>query len=155
MFGSKDKNSRISISDVVRGDRKKLAEQTRRTVFEALQQTETQKNLYATMAQRAINKARVAIASNDDAGKSIAYSELKFSYGVYQYMSALHNAFRTIKSQMDMQEMTASFAEVVDNLCKIRIPDNSFNFDKLTAKALSGFAPADMDGLNRMAQKLI
>ncbi len=158
MFGFFEKtkdSSRPSIGEVIRGDKKKTAEETRKMIFDALTQIETQKNLYATTAQRAINKAKAAIANHDAAGKQIAYNELKFAYGVYQYMSTLLNAFRTIKSQMDMQEMTESFATVVNNLSKIRVSSNNVNFDKLTANALRGFETIDMSGLDKMVQQLI
>lgn len=145
----------VAIGEVVASRNKKKAEEVKIQIFEALKQTEAQKNLYATTAQRAIVKAKKAIAANDAAGKSIAYNELKFAYGVYQYMTSLHNAFRTLKSQYDMQEMTETFANVVNSLTKINVPAKSFNFDKLTAKALNGFKGVDMSGLDSMVQKLI
>lgn len=154
-FENKNKTSRKSIGDVIRGDKKKLAEDTKQTVIDALAQTDAQRNLYAAMAQRAINKARRAIDAGDEAGKRIAYNELKFSYGVYHYFGSLHNAFRTIKSQMDMNEMTENFAAVVNNLSKIRVPANTLDFNKLTDTALKGFNSLDMTGLDDMVQKLI
>lgn len=154
-FENRKNTSRSSIGDVIRGDRQKLAEKTRQTVMEALAQTEAQHTLYETYAQRAITKARKAIREHDEAGKRIAYNELKYAYGVYQYMGSLHNAFRTIKSQMDMQEMTESFAHVVNQLSRIRVPANNLDFDRLTNTALRGFSSMEITGLDTMVQKLI
>ena len=151
---NKNKDSR-SIIDTIRGEKQKTAEEVKAEITNALIETDAQKELYRTAAQRAIQKAKRAIASQNPGEKAIAYKELKFAYGVYHYMDTLHTAFRTIESQMEMQEMTQSFAHVVTSLKSIRVPASSVNFSKLTATALKGLDAVDLRGLEDMVDQLI
>lgn len=155
LFKHEGQNEGVSLSEMITGNKKKSAEQAKLDLLNALNQTDAQKNYYSTLAKRAIVSARTAISKGDETGKRIAYNELKFAYGVYQYMSALHNSFRIIKSNTDMIGMTETLASVIDGLSQISVPASSLNFDKLTAKALRGFKGVDMSGLEGMLQKLI
>lgn len=152
-FGNK-RESR-SIADTIRNEKKKSAEEVKAEITNALIETDTQKELYRVAAQRAIQKAKKAIASQNFSEKAIAYKELKFAYGVYHYMDTLHMAFRTIESQMQMQEMTQSFAHVVNSLKNIHVPANNVNFSKLTATALEELDSVDLNGLDEMVNQLI
>ena len=152
-FGNK-RESR-SIADTIRNEKKKTAEEVKAEITNALIETDAQKELYRVAAQRAIQKAKRAIANKNYGEKAIAYKELKFAYGVYHYMDTLHMAFRTIESQMQMREMTQSFAHVVNSLKNIRVPANNVNFSKLTATALRELDSVDLNGLDEMVNQLI
>ena len=147
--------NKMSIADAIRGERTQNTEEIKAEITSALIETDAQKELYRTAAQRAIQKARRAIQNQNLAEKSIAYNELKFAYGVYHYMDTLHMAFRTIESQMMMQEMTQGFAKVVSRLKSIRVPAGTMDFNKLTAMALKGLDTVDMRGLDDMVNQLI
>ena len=157
-MSDKNKNSAPSIADILRGREKVKGEKAReikQEITSALIETEAQKELYRTAAQRAIHKAQRAAAQHNAAEKAIAYNELKFAYGVYHYMDTLHNAFRSIESQLQMQEMTQSFANVVTRLKSIRVPASTVDFNKLTATALREMDRLDFSGMDEMVNQLI
>lgn len=155
-FSKKNKKKEsLSMADAIRGDKKKTAEEVKREITDALVETETQKELYRTAAQRAIARAKRAVASNNPGEKAIAYNELKFAYGVYHYMDTLHTAFRTIESQLQMRQMTQNFANIVTRLKSIRVPSTNVNFTKLTAIALKEMDSVDFAGLDDMVNQLI
>ena len=154
----KNKNSAPSIADILRGREAEKGEKAlkiKQEITSALIETEAQKEIYRTAAQRAIHKAQRAEAQHNAAEKAIAYNELKFAYGVYHYMDTLHNAFRSIESQLQMQAMTQSFANVVMRLKSIRVPASTVNFNKLTAMALREMDRMDLSGLDDMVDQLI
>ncbi len=150
-------NDKPSMMDVLRGkgDRGAKVENIKLEITNALIETEAQKEIYRTAAKRAIHKAQRAVEQHNAAEKAIAYNELKFAYGVYHYMDTLHNAFRSIESQLQMQEMTQSFAHVVSSLKSIRVPASNINFNKLTATALREMDRLDFSGLDEMVNELI
>ncbi len=152
---NKKEEKKMSIADAIHKDKQKTIEATKLDITNALVETEAQKEVYRLAALRAINKAKRAEANNNVGEKNIAYNELKFAYGVYHYMDTLHTAFRSIESQMQMQEMTQNFAKVVNSLKSIRVPQSSVDFNKLTATALKGMDSIDFAGLDEMVNQLI
>lgn len=130
-------------------------EQVRLQVMQGELDTEKQKELYRIHAERAIGKAREAIANNNSQDKQIAMRELKVAYGFYHYMSSMHFSFRLMHSQMDMQDATRDFAEMVKNLSSIRLTDKPVNFASLTRKALKNFSSLDVTGLDKMVDSLV
>ena len=157
-FRDKSKNQREpeqSMLDALREGKKKTAEEVRNEITDALIEVDAQKEIYRANALRAIAKAKRAIASNNAGEKAIAYKELKFAYGIYHYMDTLQTAFRTIESQIQMQELTQEFAQVVTNLKSIRMPASNINFNKITATALKGMDSVNFAGLDDMVNQLI
>ena len=151
--GGKDKSR--SIVETIRHNKKKTMDEVKAEITKGIIEVDAQKELYRVTAQRAIQKAKRAIANRNDREKAIAYQELKFAYGIYHYMDTLHTAFRTIESQLHMQEMTQSFAKVVNTLKGIHVPAGTMDFNKLTAIALRSLDVADIRGLEEMVEKLI
>ena len=139
--------------------KRKLSEQQRQKVYDQVLHGETEtaekKELYRLRAERAILKAKKAAKSNDSTAKRLAMQELKLAYGCYHYMGSVNDAFRTMHSQMQMQEATQEFASVVESLSKIRLQSSPINFADLTRKALKGFETLDISGLDSMVDSLI
>ncbi|MGN0779724.1 MAG: hypothetical protein ACI4MJ_11280 [Aristaeellaceae bacterium] len=165
MFGIFDKKNgepRVSMGEALQNNRQKReaakkqqAEQTYKDVLEAIAQTDAQKTLYATRAQRAIAAVKRAEANHDTVGKRIAYDQLKFAYAVYQYIGKIHDVYRIIQGQLDMQGATEELVATVGKLNAIRIPTQSVNFDKLTDTALRGFRTMDVSGVDNMLQQML
>lgn len=149
------KDKGMSIIDVLREGREKARNDVKKQITESLIETDTKKELYRVAAQRAIAKAKRAVANNNPGEKAIAYNELKFAYGVYHYMDSLHTAFRTIESQLEIQEMTQDFANVVGRLKSIKLPAANIDFNSITATALKNLGGYDMVGLDEMVRQLI
>ncbi len=144
-----------SIIDVLREGKERAREEVKKQITESLLETDTKKELYRVVAQRAIAKAKRAVANNNPGEKAIACNELKFAYGVYHYMDSLHTAFRTIESQLEIQEMTQEFANVVGRLKSIKLPAANIDFNSVTAAALKNLGGYDMAGLDDMVRQLI
>ena len=149
------KDKGMSIIDVLREGKEKARDEVKKQITESLIETDTKKELYRVAAQRAIAKAKRAVANNNPGEKTIAFNELKFAYGVYHYMDSLHTAFRTIESQLEMQEMTQDFANVVGRLKSIKLPAANIDFNSITATALKNLGGYDMTGLDNMVRQLI
>lgn len=144
-----------SMFDLIRDGKKRTREEVKKEITSALIETDTQKELYRTAALRAIAKAKRAVANNNPGEKAIACNELKFAYGIYHYMDSLHTAFRTVESQLQIQEMTQEFANVVSSLKSIKLPAANVNFNSITAMALKAMGNFDTAGLDDMVRQLI
>lgn len=146
------------ISGMWKANKKLTAEKQKEVyhqILSGMTKSEEQKQLYKIHAERAIVKAQKAAKSSDDAGKRIAMRELKVAYGLYHYMCSMHDAFRAMKSQVEMQNITQEFAEMVNSLCSIRMKAKPVDFAALTQKALKGFKPLDLAGMDNMVDSLI
>ncbi len=132
--------------------REKDREELKRKILYCESETDTKRELYKIKAQRAINKAKSAA---NPAIKNIAMNELKLYYGLYHYMGTLNTAFLAMQSQIEMQDLTSEFANLVNGLTKIKVPDKNVDYNKLTLTALQGFKPVDNTGLNKMVDDLI
>lgn len=151
-----------SIIERFRKERKRkkmLSEEQRTKVREQIVHgefvTSQQKEYYKNQAETAILKAQKALACNDIEGRRIAMNELKVAYGVYKYMSSLHDSFRVLESQVQMQMLTEEFSQVVNELSRIRVSAVPVNFASLTKKALGNFPPIDTKGLDSMVNSLM
>lgn len=135
---------------------KKLSEQKQeelyKQVLDGLVAIGEHKEFYAEKAKYAIAKVRSA---NDAAAKQNAMRELKAAYGFYHYMSSMHDAFATIRSQMQLQAVTQEFAGIVKGLSSIRYNEESVNFAALTRKALRGFRSLNTSSLDDMVDSLV
>ncbi len=150
-----NKTPEKSMVELFREGKAMAKEQVKKEITKALIESDTQKELYRTSAMRAIVKARKAIDRHNQGEKAIAYNELKFAYGLYHYMDSLHTAFRTMESQLQIQEMTQEFANVVTSLKSIRLPSSKVDFNSITATALKSMGSFDTAGLDSMVKKLI
>lgn len=104
---------------------------------------------------RAIERARNAIANNDEIGKATAMNELRLHLGMYRYMSAMYGNLKLMESNFAAQDITQNFADFVHRVSSIKVPASTVNFDKLTAQALRGIKPVNLSGVEKMAQNLI
>ena len=139
--------------------KKELSEQERQALLDLVLQskidTAGKRELYKIRAQESIQKARRAIKARNEADKRIAMQELKVNYAFYYYMGSLYNAFNVIESQMQMQAATQEFAEIATRLSQIKVQGKDVNFADLTRKALKGFKPVDISGLDKMVDDLV
>ena len=103
----------------------------------------------------AVHACRRAISRGDAMGLKIAKTQLRSCYAMFVYTQALQNNLRMMKSNVDMQEMTVSFAKVVQSVAGITIPSGKVNFNKLTRDALKTLSPIDIDGATGMLQSVI
>lgn len=133
----------------------KEREEVSKKVLDAIRTTSVQREIYSMRAQDAIAKAKRAIATGDPTGKAIAMQELKMCYGVYRYMGTLNSAYRTLDAQIQMQNITQDFAQVVNSLSAINVQSPTVNFKELTRKALFGLKGLDLSGMENMVSELV
>lgn len=115
----------------------------------------TRNNLARADVDRAILKAQSAIQRNDMAARQIAMNELRLSFSIYRYTSAMHTNLQVMESNLALQTTTESFARMVHRFSKLKIPAGKINFNKLTAQALRGIRPVKLDGLEDLTANLV
>ena len=160
---SKDKNSgsKGRPFDIFKSNRKpqpitaeeraKLKGELQTSIIEA----DTQRTLAKQKVERAIMKARGAIAKNDGPTKAIAFNELRMGLALYRYMGSLSSNLRMMESNLTMQMVTENFADIVHRMSKLKVPASTMNFNKLTAEALRGIQPVELEGIEGLTKSLI
>lgn len=131
--------------------RKQLKTQLQNSVIEA----DTQRGIARDAIARACRKARLAIQRNDNIEKNIAFNELRMQLALYRYTGAMYGNLRMMESNLAMQGLTENFANFVHRMSEIKVPANTVNFNKLTAEALRGIQPVDLEGVEEMTRSLI
>lgn len=132
-------------------ERDKLKAELQTSIIEV----ETQRRLAKQRIERSILKARNAIQNNGVSQKAIAYNELRMNLAFYRYMGTLGSNLSMMESNLSIQTITENFADIVHRMSRLKAPANTMNFNKLTAEALRGIHPVQLDGIEDLAKNLI
>ncbi len=140
-------------------DRRKLREQDREKLKDELTNNKVEAEVQKENARRNILAARMraidAIHNGDLNGKAIAFREIKVNLGVYRYMQSIQSAIAIMESNFRMNEVTESFATMVNRIGRLKIPQETIDFGELTKKAMNGLAVPDINGLNGLVDSLL
>ena len=134
---------------------KVTAEELKITVQRTLNNIETQKILFRGRFESELRLAKNAQIKGDKTSLARHGERLKFFFAVNKYFTSMENAFLLLQSRMDIQEISAQFADVVNDISKVSIPAAKTDFNKITNDIIKKFATIDMSGINDMENQLI
>lgn len=103
----------------------------------------------------AIKACRAAIANNNTVELQIAKTRLRAHYAMYLYAGSLLNNLKILSANLEMQDITMAFSNVVSSMTNLKIPEGKVDFNKLTRKALKTLAPVDLQGADTMLRTII